>query len=60
MTNEQAIAYIDSIMSNYEARVIYRRKDDPKIRLCEVWLSDKDMIALKMAIEALKHEQLIV
>lgn len=55
MTNKQAIAYIESIMSNYEASKI---KDwaNPMYRQVTMWLSDKDIIALKLGIEALKEK----
>ena len=55
MTNKQAIAYIESIMSNYEASMI---KDwaNPMYRQVTMWLSDKDIIALKLGIEALKEK----
>ena len=54
MINKQAISYMDSIMGNYEASKI---KDwtNPMYRQVTMWLSDKDIIALKMGIEALKH-----
>ena len=55
MTNEQAIAYIDSIMSNYE-NPVYVSEDNPPYRLCNIWLSDRDMIALQLAKEALAYE----
>lgn len=54
MTNLQAIEYIDSIMSNYD-NPIYVEKDNSKYRLCSIWLSDKDIIALQMGKEALKN-----
>lgn len=56
MTNKQAIAYIESIMSNYEAAKI---KDwaNPMYRQVTMWLSDKDIIALKLGIEALKEQE---
>lgn len=55
MTNKQAIAYIESIMSNYEVSKI---KDwtNPMYRQVTMWLSDKDIIALKLGIEALKEK----
>ena len=54
MNSKQAIEYLDSIMSNYNTPV-YCDKDNPQYRLCQIWLSNKDMIALKMAQEALKE-----
>ena len=54
MTNEQAIAYITSIMTNYENPLCVD-KDNPAYRLCDIWLSDRDMIALQMAKEALRN-----
>lgn len=55
MTNKQAIAHIESIMSNYEVSKI---KDwaNPMYRQVTMWLSDKDIIALKLGIEALKEK----
>ena len=54
MTKEQAIAYITSIMTNYENPLCVD-KDNPAYRLCKVWFSENDMIALQMAKEALKQ-----
>lgn len=60
MTNEQAIQYIDSIMGNYDCPKEVD-KHNPQYRLCEIWLSDKDMIALAMAKEALfvKNQEIL-
>lgn len=56
MNNKQAIEYIESLMSHYEASRI-RDKDNPTYRYCGMWMSDRDMIALKMGIEALKENK---
>ena len=56
MTNKQAIEYIQSLMSRYDASTI-KDKHNPAYRYCGMWISDKDMIALKMAIEALKERK---
>lgn len=52
MTNEQAIQYIDSLIGNYDCP---KKVDklNPQYRLCEIWLSEMDIIALNMAKEAL-------
>ena len=54
MTNQQAVEYIDSIMTNYNTP-LFVDKSNSKYRLCQIWLSDKDMIALEMAKEALRN-----
>ena len=54
MTPEQAMEYIDSIISNYNNPVCID-KSNYKYRLCQVWLSEKDIEALLMAKEALKE-----
>ena len=56
MTNKQAIEYIQSLMSHYDASKI-KDKHNPAYRYCGMWISDKDMIALKMGIEALKSDK---
>lgn len=56
MTNKQAIEYIERLMVNYDSPVLYDRENQ-KYRLCRMWLSDMDMIALKMGIEALKENK---
>ena len=56
MTNKQAIEYIQSLMSHYDASKI-KDKHNPAYRYCGMWISDKDMIALKMGIEALKEQE---
>ena len=53
MTEQQAIEYINSVMQNYD-NPIYVDKDNSRYRLCQIWLSDKDMIAFEMAKEALR------
>lgn len=55
MTNKQAIAYIESLMGHYEASTIHD-KHDPTYRYAGMWISNRDMIALKMGIEALKYQ----
>ena len=56
MTNKQAIAYIESLMSHYETSTIHD-KHDPTYRYAGIWISVQDMIALKMGIEALKSDK---
>ena len=57
MTNKEAIAYIESLMSHYEASTIHD-KHDPTYRYAGMWISAQDMIALKMGIEALKKSDI--
>lgn len=54
MTEQQAVEYIDSVMQNYD-KPIYVDKSNSKYRLCQIWLSDKDIIAFEMAKEALRE-----
>lgn len=56
MNNKQAIAYIESLMSRYGVSVI-RDKSNSNYRYVGMWMSDRDMIALKMGIEALKENK---
>lgn len=56
MTEQQAIAYIESILSNYDRSVIEVSKLNPHYHHIDMWLGDKDMIALEMAKEALKRK----
>lgn len=50
MIKEKAMAYIDSILSAYESPIM-TDKHNPLYRA--VWLSDQDIIALKLGREAL-------
>ena len=54
MNNKQAIEYIERLMTNYNSPLLYD-KENKDYRLCRMWLSAKDMIALKMGLEALKN-----
>ena len=56
MNNKKAIAYIESIMGAYE-NPIKESNTNPKYRLCPIWLSERDMLALKMGIEALRERE---
>lgn len=52
MTDETAIQYIMSVMSNYMTPD-YVDKRDSSYRMCSIWLSKYDMEAFNLAIKAL-------
>ena len=54
MTNVQAIEYINSLISNYDCAIAVD-KHDPNYRLCNIWISENDLLALRMAKDALKR-----
>lgn len=56
MTNEQAAEYIRRLMEHYDNPIMYS-KESRNYRYCGIWLSDMDMIALKLGIEALKEQE---